>query len=219
MRLRVVEPLFYQYPPAQELLAEHPVMKGVWREAVRLAHSGAMLAPLLVDDRSRSDAIAEQTLDHLLWVAARANYSSLPWFGPSISEAELQARYGDVGCKALDALYHLQVISEIKAVADDWEWIVVHPESFHDQQAGMLEDLWKHRIASPIDWQALARAQGRKVDVLRAEARDLLLSRFSHRWVGQDGHVIGTTRPVWRNKRVVHIGENEAVQELPAVAP
>ncbi|MCX5906375.1 MAG: hypothetical protein NTY64_04085, partial [Deltaproteobacteria bacterium] len=43
-------------------------------------------------------------------------------------------------------------------------------------------------------------------DSVRSEIRDNFLGRFTHHWIGVDGHLSAVTQPVWRGKKVVHEG-------------
>jgi hypothetical protein len=121
-------------------------------------------------------------------------YSSLPWLAESVFESTIAERYQAFGCKEYDALYHRDVMMPLTLIDPVWEWVVVHPESFKDQQAGMLGDLWKLLMPAGI----------RLPDAKRGDIRDEFLGRFTHHWVGDDGKVSLVTKPVYKNKKIIH---------------
>src|SRR3989344_4828651 len=169
--MQLIEGLCYTHPNHDALVATHPVMRGVWRKCMSLLGRGAVMAPLLVDDRPQPEEICVQTVEELILTTTSRNYQSLPWLGKQISEADLQARYGALGCVKLDVLYHLHVLWSLAIVDPDWQWVVVHPASFQDQQSKMLEELWR-RLASITSLDVMAGSLKQSRDEFRAQARD-----------------------------------------------
>lgn len=207
--MELIEGLCYTHPHHPELLATHPVMRGVWRKCRSLLKPGALMAPLLVDDRPQKGELCVQSVESLLRTTTCCGYDSFSWLGGEISEAQLQARYGALGCVQLDVLYHLHVLWSLALIRPDWTWTVVHPLSFQDQQSGMLAELWK-RLSGATDIGTMADSLKASKDALRAKLRDAFLARFSHHWVGEDGRVASLTHPVWKGGEVIH--ENVSVQ-------
>lgn len=201
--MELIEGLCYTHPHYPELVATHPVMRGVWRKCRALLTKGVAMAPLLIDDRPQQGELCEQSVETLLMETTRCGYASFPWLGPEVSEAELQKRYGALGCVQLDVLYHLHVFWSLALVFPDWKWTVVHPVSFQDQQSGMLSELWK-RLAGATDIGVVAGCLRASKEELRVKLRDSFLTRFSHYWVGDDGRVEAFTRPVWKGGKVSH---------------
>src|SRR3989338_9229650 len=201
--MELVEGLCYTHPHYPELLATHPVMRGVWRKCRALLTKGAIMAPLLVDDRPQDGELCVQSVETLLTQTTNCGYVSFPWLGPEVSEAGLQKRYGALGCVQLDVLYHLHVLWSLALIYPDWKWMVVHPVSFQNQQSGMLAELWK-RLAGAPDVGAIAGCLGTGREELRLKLRDSFLARFSHHWVEADGRVSAVTRPVWKGGKVLH---------------
>lgn len=209
MKLKLIEGLCYTHPHHAELVAGHPVMCGVWRKCVSLVkEQGAMMAPMLVDDRPQAGEICEQSVETLLMTTTGKGESSFPWLGPQISEAQLQSRYGTLGCVKLDVLYHLHVLWSVSILEPNWKWTVVHPVSFQDQQAGMLAELWLE-LSRASNLGVMAQSLQVKKEIFLAEARESVLGRFSHHWVGETGRVVSTTRPVWRGKKILHEPQQE----------
>lgn len=201
----IVEGLCYLFPHRPELVASSLVMRGVWRTCARLVKTtaGTLLAPLLADDIRRDQMLGEQTAEELLRATTGRGYESFPWFGPAMLESAIQARYGELGCKIFDSLYHRDVVSRL-APLGDWKWVVVHPQAFHDQQAGMLLELWK-LISSDFNFSAFAQQRRESADTVRERMRTEFLNRFEHHWIGDDGKVVATTRPVYGQKKITHV--------------
>lgn len=201
--MKLVEGLCYTHPHYPDLVASHPVMRGVWRKCVSLLGKGVVMAPLLVDDRPQEGALCQQTVDDLLCATTSKTFQSFPWLGSPISEAELEVRYGILGCVALDVLYHLEVLKSVSALYPEWTWTVVHPVSFQSQQADMLAGLWL-KMFRASNFEVMAQSLQIKKEVLLANVRASFLGRFTHHWIGENGRVISTTQPVWKEKRVLH---------------
>lgn len=207
VKLVVIEGLCYVHPHYPELVATHPVMRTLWRMCAASCKRipGAVMAPLLVDDRPNPQALCMQSSQELILAATGREYASFPWLAPEVSEAELETRYGTLGCSALDALYHIEVLSSLSLLAPEWEWLVIHPFAFQEQQSEMLLELWK-RLAAQVDFGKLAGAVRENKDVLRARMRAEFFARFEHVWIGDDDRTFFVTKPVWKEQRVVHEG-------------
>lgn len=202
--ITLVEGLLYLHPHQPEIVADHPAMAGVWRLCRHLLgqHQNSFLSPLLVDDLSRNGGRApSQSIEQVIGKA----YESLPWFAKPVIESDIAARYGDRGCEAFDAIYHRDIILMLSTIYPDWRWLVVHPETFQEQQSGMLEKLYRIIFGS-LNLAHIARKRHLSADVVRAEIRQNFLGRFQHYWIGNDGHLCTVTQPVWREKKVVHEG-------------
>lgn len=202
--ITLIEGLAYLHPHQPEIIADHPAMRAVWatcRHLLRQNHN-SFLAPLLIDDLSRVGGRAPtQTVEQIVGKP----YESLPWFAKPVIESEIAARYGDRGCEVYDSIYHRDIILMVSIMHPDWRWLVVHPVTFQDQQAGMLEKLWRIIFAG-LNLAHIARKRQLSADAVRAEIRDSFLGRFTHHWIGTDGHLCAVTQPVWRGKKVVHEG-------------
>lgn len=202
--LILIEGLCYTHPHHPELVASNSTMRGVWRKCVSLTkEKGAVMAPLFIDDRPQEGELCIQTVNDLLQTTTGKPYESFHWLGDPLSEAELQAKHGALGCVQLDVLYHLHVLWSLALVDPDWKWIVVHPLDFKEQQAGMLTELWK-RISSVIDISIMADRSRIKKEDLQSQLRKSLLNRFSHYWVDENGEVVQHTYPVYADKQVWH---------------
>ena len=206
----LIEGLFYAMPHQPEIYHDHPAMRGVWRLCQQLLrdHPNSYLAPLLHDDLCRNGGrTTSQTVEQVIGKA----YESLHWFAKPVIESEIANRYGDRGCEAFDSIYHRDVILPLSVIYPDWRWIVVHPVTFQEQQSGMLEKLWRI-IFGGLNLAHIARKRQATADVVRAEIREKFFGRFTHHWIGSDGHLCSVTQPVWRGKNVVHVGVIEHVQ-------
>jgi hypothetical protein len=205
--LTIIEPICYLNPHKEQLVSDHPAMIGSWRYAINISRKvrGAMLAPLLVDDIDREGSITSQTVDDIITATAtELSYSDLPWLGGQVIESEIEKQYGNLGCKMFDCLYHRDVLSQIALIAgDSWEWIVVHPAIFKDQQSGMLLNLWK-MLEGDMNWSALSQQNMVNKDKLRAIYRDKFLSHFQHVWMDDSGEPESVTRPVFEGGKVKH---------------
>lgn len=208
--LQIVEGLCYVHPHQRELVACHPVMRGVWHKCVSLLKNGTAMAPLLVDDRPQEGVICTQSVEHLIWTTTNRKYNSLPWLGERVSEASLEARYGLLGCETLDAIYHLEVLGHLSLLMQEWRWIVVHPLSFQKQQCGMLDEFLR-RLGINIKIEVVAERLRKSRDTLWTEMRQSILDRFRHYWIGEDGRVCATTHPKYLRKKIVHepVGADE----------
>lgn len=206
-QITLIEGLVYLHPHQPEIEADHPVMKGVWGTCRHLLgrNHNSFLAPLLIDDISRAGGRAPmQTVAQVVGKA----YESLPWFGKPVIESEIAARYSDQGCEAFDSIYHRDMILPLSIIYPDWRWLVVHPVTFHDQQAGMMAKLLRI-IWGGLNLAHIARKRQVTADTVRDEIRDGFLNRWTHYWIGPDGHLDSVTQPAWRGKRVVHEGVKE----------
>lgn len=192
--ITIVEGLCYLHPHKREIVETHSAMKGVWLQCLSMSENiDHYLAPLLVDDIERETA-PSQSVDSILLTTIGKKYDDLRWFSDPIIESEIAKKYGAFGCKMYDALYHRDILLALFAKSSSWRWVVVHPESFKDQQAGMLENLWHLILPGKINMS----------EKERTDLRTRFLSRFEHYWVADDGTISGITHPAYKNKKVVH---------------
>jgi hypothetical protein len=202
--LTLVEGIAYLYPHKPELVRAHPAMRGVWKRCEYLTKpKGSFLAPLLVDDLVR-DTIVEQTLEEIIDQNIGRPHGELPWYGLPVKESTIAGRFGDLGCKTFDSLYHRDILLSLALQAPEWRWIVVHPLSFQDQQSGMLRELFS-LIYGDLNWGVLAQKRMVKTETVRMAARSEFLAHFEHHWIHDDGQVQSKTRPIYRSGKIVHI--------------
>ena len=206
--MKIIEGICYLHPHKKELVASHPSMKGTWRTCMRLVKDGSMMAPLLVDDIRREESFAYQTIDEILLTTIGKKYDSIPWLGNSIIESEIYKQYGNLGCKMFDSIYHREVLLMISSLSTEWEWIVVHPVIFKEQQAGMLLNLYKF-IYKNINISFLAQKEVKKVDEIRDDLRNKFLDKFTHYWIDVDGNIESITNPIYNQGKIQHICLNQ----------
>ncbi len=201
--MRVIEALFYSNPHKTCLCAQSPVMKSIWRKCAGLTRGkGSIMAPLLVDDRPQERGLCVQTVDDVIRTTTGRTYESFRWFRGQVSEIALEERHGKIGCTSLDAYYHLEVIGSLSTLFPEWKWIVVHPDAFKDQQAGMLAEVWQ--FIAP-DFSPVAEVLSQKKETLHASLREAFFNRFRHLWVSDDGRIQECTRPVYKGGAVIHV--------------
>ena len=206
--MKLIEGLCYTRPPYPELVASHPVMREVWtRCASSHDESGAVMAPLLVDDRPLIGALCEQTTDDLLLTTVGRKYDSFRWFIPPISERKLQLRHGTVHCPSLYFHYHIQVMRCLEnSRLKNMVWTKIHPIYFQKVHSETLTKMWEfiehiNEVSVSMDRDTISPEHEFLVGAW--EDANSFLSHFSHQWVGNDGRVI-CTRPVWKGGEVVH---------------
>ena len=100
-----------------------------------------------------------------------------------------------------DSLYHKDVLISLFLSDTDWEWIVIHPTLFKEQQSGMIENLWK-LISDKINFNSLANKFKIRSDLLRSNTRIAFLNHFTHYWINEDGS-IEKTKPKYL-KNIIH---------------
>ncbi len=204
MKITLIEGLCYLHPHREEIMISSPSMVGVWKECLRLINSipGSMMAPLLVDDIMREGVMGYQTVEEILDKSIKRKYSDLTWFAKPTLEGDIQKQYGNLGCKIFDSLYHRDIVLPLSMITQNWKWISMNPESFKDQQAGMLLDLWR-LIYSKINVGSLTLNSTTKEEI-RDKIRLGFLGHFEHRWIGRDGLVSSITHPSYKGKKIIH---------------
>lgn len=202
--ITIIDTLCYLYPHRPELRADAPQMKGTWQQSFKLSQrKNTYFAPLLIDDIRRTDHGGIQTVDEIVEKALGLKYKDLRWWGKPIYESDIEKRYGDLGCKIFDSIYHRDIILSLALTRPEWKYIAVQPESFKAQQSGMLLDLWKF-IYSGVNFGARANVLGLKTERLRELEREQFLAHFEHHWIGDDGTLKEITKPVYRSKKICH---------------
>lgn len=192
--IQIIEGLCYLHPHKREIVQDHPSMRGVWRTVFSMQKDPtSFVAPLLVDDLER-EASPTQSIESILKSTIGKKYSDLTWFADPVMESEIAQKYDAFGCKEYDALYHRDILLSVMLISADWKWIVVHPDSFTDQQSGMLEDLWHLIMPSGL----------KLAPEVRAKLRDDFLAHFKHYWIDDRGVISMVTVPRYNKKKIEH---------------
>ena len=201
--MKLIEPICYEYPHKEELVCTSPEMKSIWRLSLNMLDKEDFLAPLLIDDIKREGYIRYQNIENILKETVNKSFNQLPWFGIPVLESSIGYQYGNLGCKLFDSLYHKDILCSLWLTEEDWEWIVIHPESFKDQQAGMLYDLVKN-LSAVMSFENIGGRRQMKAEDVRAAIRDKFLSRFTHYWIDNTGQVSSVTNPKYKSGKIQH---------------
>ncbi len=204
----LIEGICYLNPVYPELLADHPTMRGVWCKCASLIKNGAMMAPLLVDDRPLREAICHQTVESLLHKTTGRSFKDFPWFAPKISESGILAKYPSMHCPTLYLHYNMQVLRLLRCRGvEDWTWTKIHPLHFQNVNGETLLRLWEWLDEVVETNLNTGKVEDPENEILSEDIwgdPNTFFSRFRHYWVAENGQTVSHTRPVWHQGKVLH---------------